>query len=371
MLSLIETIIRVVLFAIGLFIILTVITSSIRTFVLARSARDRLSSGIFRNFRRLFDLRVRKAQTYEARDRILAFYAPVTLVSLPIILLLLIGIGYALMFVAIGIDNLERAIELSGSSLLTLGFVNEDNFVLMLLEFTEATLGLILVALVIAYLPTMYSAFSRREMLITLLEVRAGSPPSALELLTRAYRIRGLEYLTELWEEWEKWFADLEESHTSLAPLIFFRSTKGQRSWITAAGAVLDGAALYASTLDVPRNPQAELCIRAGYLSLRHIADFFEMDYEPDPHFPAHPISISREEYDEVCEQLIAEGLPVRLNRDQCWQDFAGWRVNYDVVLLGLAALTMAPYAVWSSDRSQPIFQRRKSQRRALRRRNA
>jgi hypothetical protein len=352
---------RVVLFLAGVSIVITVFLSAVRSFVLARSYRDPITSLVFVNSRKLFNFRLRQAEHYEDRDRVMALYAPITLVCLPMIWLLFIWIGYTLMFVAIGVDDLRRAFSLSGSSLLTLGFVNEqDNYILMLLEFSEATIGLILIAILISYLPTMYSAFSKRETLVTLLETRAGSPPSAADLLIRAHSIRGLEDVTELWQAWEVWFAEVEETHTSLAPLVFFRSTKPERSWITAAGAVLDAAAIYASTLDVPRDPSADLCIRAGYLSLRYIADFFNIQYNPDPHFPQDPISINRLEYDEVINQLAAAGLPLKPDRDQCWQDFAGWRVNYDTVLLRLAALTMAPYAPWSSDRSLPGMLRRK-----------
>jgi hypothetical protein len=172
-------------------------------------------------------------------------------------------------------------------------------------------------------------------------------------MLIRAHRIRGLDVLTNLWEEWEIWFSEIEESHTSLPALVFFRSVKPQRSWLTASGAVLDAAALYASTLDLPRNPQAELCIRAGYLALRYIADFFNIPYPANVQ-RGDPISITRAEFDEAYNQLQAAGLAVKPNRDACWLDYAGWRVNYDVVLLSLAELTMAPYAPWSSDRGLP-----------------
>jgi hypothetical protein len=120
---------------------------------------------------------------------------------------------------------------------------------------------------------------------------------------------------------------------------------------VTAAGAILDSAALAASTLDIPRDAHADLCIRAGYLALWRIADLFRLTYSQAP-APDDPISISREEFDEVCRQLAQAGVPLKTDRDQAWRDFQGWRVNYDKVLLGLARLTMAPYAPWSSDRS-------------------
>jgi len=106
--------------------------------------------------------------------------------------------------------------------------------------------------------------------------------------------------------------------------------------------------------LDYDSDPQARLCIRAGYLALRHICDFFGLAYHPDPHFPAQPISITRAEFDEAVARLRKAGLPLKEDLDQAWTDFAGWRVNYDSTLLALCTLTTAPYAPWSSDRARP-----------------
>src|SRR5581483_8524682 len=130
--------------------------------------------------------------------------------------------------------------------------------------------------------------------------------------------------------------------------VVFFRSPQPDRSWITAAGAVLDAAALARSTLDIERDPQADLCIRAGYLCLRRICDFFRIEYNQNPNAD-DPISISRSEFDQVYEELAFVGVPVKPDRDQAWRDYSGWRINYDTPLLALAALTMAPYAPWSS----------------------
>ena len=84
-----------------------------------------------------------------------------------------------------------------------------------------------------------------------------------------------------VWEEWERWFLDIEETHTSFPAVVFFRSPQPDHSWATAAGAVLDGAALTLSTVDVERDVQAEFCLRAGYLCLRRIADSFRIPYDP------------------------------------------------------------------------------------------
>jgi hypothetical protein len=253
------------------------------------------------------------------------------------------------MFWGSGVETWQEAFRISGSSLLTLGYAKGDSLFHTVLEFSEATIGLLLVALLIAYLPTMYNAFSRRESAVTLLEVRAGSPPTAVEMIARYHRIHGLNRLEEAWRAWEVWFAEIEESHTSLAALVFFRSPKPEQSWITSAGAILDAAALTLAAVNIEWNPQAALCIRSGFLALRSISNFFQVNYNPNPHFPDDEISVSREEFDLACDLLAEEGVPIRANRDQAWQDFAGWRVNYDVPLLALCKITMAPPAPWSS----------------------
>ena len=241
---------------------------------------------------------------------------------------------------------------LSGSSIYTLGFEVPPNLPTTLLAFSEAGFGLVLLAMVISYLPSMYQSFQRREAAVAALDVRANTPPTAAALLIRSSIIGGWDRLEELWREWESWFVDITETHTSQPALVFFRSPRWEHSWVTASGAVLDGASMLASTVDRPRSPDAELCIRAGYVALRRIADFFNVRHNPDPHWPQEPISIDRREFDQVCRQLADAGVPLKADLDQAWRDFAGWRVNYDRVLLSLAALTIAPYAPWSSDRS-------------------
>jgi hypothetical protein len=222
----------------------------------------------------------------------------------------------------------------------------------------EAATGLALVAMLISYLPSIYASFERRELLVALLEVRAGDPPSAVRLIIRHHTIGRLDQTNELFADWERWFADIEETHTSQPALAFFRSPLPGRSWITAAGALLDSAALLLSTIDTPHQPEPQLCIRSGFLSLRRIADFFGIPSDPDP-APTDPITVDRSEFDQACRTLAAAGVPLRDDLDDAWRNFAGWRVNYDRVLVSLAGFLMAPLAPWSSDRS--VFYRQRS----------
>ena len=350
-------------FLAGVVVVLGVFLSAISTVVVPRGVPVRLSRAVFSVTRRLFEARTRFARSYEERDRAMALYAPVSLISLPLVWLAIVMSGYTAMFWAIGVRPMRRALTTSGSSLLTLGFAQVHDLPGTFLAFTEAAAGLVLVALLITYLPSMYASFSRREALVTLNAIQAGVPPSAVEMLERFHLLADLE-LTEsdVWRPWTAWFAEVEETHTSLAALVFFRSPNPERSWITAAGVVLDAASLFSTTLDVPRSPPAELCIRSGYLALRSIADFFGIPHDPDP-APDDPISVSREEFDAACDRLAAAGAPVVADRDAAWAGFAGWRVNYDTVLVSLAGFTVAPYAPWSSDRS-PVRRHRPPVRR-------
>jgi hypothetical protein len=292
----------------------------------------------------------------------MALYAPLSLLLLPAAWLILICTGYVAMFWSVGVRPIRAAFAVSGSSLFTLGFSAPATLPQHALAFTEAGLGIGTLALLITYLPSLYASFSRRETLVSTLETFAGTPASAAEMLRRFTVIHGLDRLDEVWADWSTWFAQIEESHASAPSLVFFRSPQPDRSWVVAAGAVLDAASLVAACLP-ERHPRAELCVRSGYVCLRSIADYFWLPYPRDltAGDPAHPsrITIRREEFDAVWDRLAGAGAPLVDDRDQAWRDFAGWRVNYDAVLLALCSLTMAPFAPWSSDRAPTLPQPR------------
>jgi len=344
--GIIPSVIAVIFFLLGAALATYTLYSAIKTLVLPRSARDTLTRFVFATTRFFFKIPLRWMKTFRQRDQLMAYYAPVTLVSLLPVWLILVLLGFTLMFFSLDM-SWYQAFRVSGSSLLTLGFADQGSMGSTILEFIEAALGLILIALLIAYLPSIYAAFSRRETLVTLLDVRAGTLPSPVEMLARYHRIQGLDQLPEQWQMWESWFADIEESHTSLPALVFFRSPRTGRSWVAASAAVLDSAALALSAVDIPESPHAALCIRAGYLALRHIADYFRLPYDVDPLFPKNPISIARSDFERALDDLVERGIPLKPDREKAWWDYAGWRVNYDQVPLALSDLTMSPLTAW------------------------
>ena len=350
----------------GAVLVVWTLLSAVRTVVVPRAVITSLTRFHFVALRKVFNVIAGPSRSFESRDRTMSLYAPIALVTLPGLWVLMVLAGFTSIFWGTGVRPVTEAFQTSGSSLFTLGFVRPRGTPRVGLEFAEAGIGLGLISLMISYLPTIYGAFSRREALVGMLEIRAGLPPSPAALLTRFTRIGWLDRIdVDLFERWESWFVDIEESHTSQPSLVFFRSPHPERSWITAAGCVLDTAAIVSSTLDRPYNASCDVMIRSGFLALRRIADSFQIHYDPDPK-PTDPTTISRREFDLLCVELRALDVPLKPDLDRAWLNFNGWRVNYDEALVRLCALTMAPPAKWSSDRIDQLelpplrFRRRK-----------
>lgn len=343
-------IVHVLAFMIGCVLVLLAIRSAVRTFVVPRGGPpDRVTRWIFLFNRALIEVPLRRAPKAQ-REAALAYYAPVTLLTLPIVWLAFVLLGYTAMYWALDSRSWSASLTTSRFSLLYLGSNVGRIPGGTVIAFSETVISLLLAAILVSYLPAIYSAFSLREQVVTGLETLAGTPPTPLKLIKRHFLIKGMGHISELWPPWQAWFEQVEESHTALIPLVFYRSPQPNRSWVTAAGAILDTASIVASSLDRARDARAELCIRAGYLCLQRVASPLGIPFNPDP-APNDPISVSREEYDAVYDALADLGVPLKPDRDQAWREFAGWRVNYDAVLIGLAVITSAPLGLWSSDR--------------------
>lgn len=356
---------ELLIFFIGVVVVVYVVQSAVRTVVLPRASRASLSNAVFGTVASSLKFLAARRKRYDDQDSILAAIAPTGLLLIPAAWIFLILVGFSFMFYATDPDlGIDGAFHLSGSSITTLGFAPAYGAGQHAIAFIAGMLGLLLLTLLITYLPSIYSGFQRREQKVALLEVRAGSPPSASEMLIRFHRIGWIDDFSDELLAWEEWFAELEETHTTHTSLPWFRSTVPTRSWVTAAGTVLDCAAIWTSSvagLGTPQHASAGLTIRAGFISLRRIAAVFKIPFDPDPS-PDDPITIQRSEFDAVLDRLEAVGVPLIDDRDQAWKDFAGWRVNYDSALLGLAEMLRVPYAPWTSDRfpmeSSPLWQK-------------
>ena len=342
-----------VVFTVGALIAVGTLLIAIQTVVVPRAEQSIVIRFVFVGMRLVFSAFAQRRKSYEAKDALLARYAPTTLMVLPMVWATLVIYGFSLMFWSLDVRPYRESLVLSGSSLTTLGFRETNDLFTLILAVGEALIGLGIVALLISFLPTMYSAFSTREAAVARLEIRAGTPPTPEAMIILAHETGALESIGETWTEWEHWFIHIEETHQTYPALAFFRSVRSDRSWVTAAGAILDTAAIMLSTVAVPHSPAAPFMIRSGYVALRNIADFFAIDYDPDP-LAISPITVRRHEFNETYETLRDAGVPVVEDRDQAWRGYAGWRVNYDSCLVGLASITSAPPGKWSTDRPSP-----------------
>ncbi|MGH9121619.1 MAG: hypothetical protein ACRDYC_06690, partial [Acidimicrobiales bacterium] len=340
------------LFIIGLALVLLAGSSAVRTTILPRESQDRLSRVTILGVRLLFRLRTSHITAYRQRDRIMALLGPVALLVLLLIWLVLDVFGFTLIFLALQGGSFGHSLQLSGASITTLGTSVPRGMWSHVVSYTEAGLGLLILTLLITYLPTIYGAFSRREIGVSLLRVRAGVPPRAATMMIRFHRIEEPGHrLSALWQSWEAWFADVEETHTSFPILAFFRSPVPDQSWITAAGALLDSASIWVAAVRHPNDPDAQLCIRAGFQTLARLAATFRVPYDDDPQ-PDAPISVSRSEFEDTLDEMAEAGVPIKADRDAAWVAWSGWRVNYDTALLNLARVVEAPLAPWVSDRT-------------------
>ena len=332
----------------GLVLVVTTLSAAIRSFILPRNEVVRMNVWVFQSIRMLFDGAARLANSYERRDRIMAHYAPVALVALPVVWEALVSLGYTGLFWALDEGNWWQCYNLSSSSLLTLGTVKTRHTATAVLSYSEATLGLLLLTLLLSYLPTIYQAFSRREATVALLELRAGTPPTAACLLGWLNHDGSVQNDDQQWAEWERWFVEIEESHTSLPILSFFRSPQPGRSWVSSCGLILDTAALLFSVVDGPRPRQAQLTFKAGCLTLNRVFRFFDTKTNTTPTDllpPADTQPPGRANFDQACQELTNQGLVLLADRDAAWVQYSELRSRYASALEFMARLTMAPGA--------------------------
>jgi hypothetical protein len=336
-------------FAAGVLLVLTTLASVVVTLVVPRGLRSRLTNAVTAAITAVFRLAASRRPRYEDRDRLLSLAGPTVLIGLVTAWILLIYLGFALMLWPFA-ESFPTALMISGSSMFTLGFATTPGAGPTALIFLSAAVGLVVVALQIAYLPTLYSAFNRRETLVTLLESRGGVPAWGPEILARHELIDNVASLPELYRRWEEWAADVAETHTTYQVMVLFRSPHPMRSWITALLSVLDAAALQLSLNPLTAPAEARPLMRMGYMALRELAGVMRISYNTDPH-PDDAVLLTREEFDEALEHLESVGWRFERSPDEAWVHFRGWRVTYEGIAWTIADLVDAPPSLWSGVR--------------------
>ncbi len=352
-----ETWLRVLFGILGVVVLLLVLDAAIRTFLLPRAARVRLSQYLGQLVGRVFGMIASSKQTYARRDKVLSLFPSVLLLTYQATWLVLALVAFAFEFIAAGVPGYRTAFKVSGSSIFTLGTTSGRGGWQIALGYIEAGVGLTLLALLISFIPTLYAAFQRRETSVSRLTVRAGVPATPWGILEIAKSVSSFQLLDELWREWEQWFIDVGETHSTLVILNFYRSPTPDQTWIGSAAAVLDAAALFQSAVDLDPSPTAGLCIRSGWINLRRVSDYFKFPYSHDVSWK-NKISISREEFDIVWDRLGRSGVPLVANKELAWKDFVGWRVNYDSMIEAAYVRFSSPRLDWRDAAKQPLVER-------------
>src|SRR5437660_974796 len=237
--------------------IYTILQDGFETVVLPRrvSRRFRLSRLFYMTTWVLWSSVARKMRPGNRRDLYLSYFGPLSLLLLLVFWAAVLVLAFALL--QWGLTSAVQAPEkhatfgtylyMSGTTFVTLGFGDVIPLFWLgrFLAVAEAGIGFLFLALIIGYVPIIYQAFSRREVEISLLDARAGSPPSATELLRRHYRNQQVEELVRYLCEWERWCAELLESHLSYPVLTYYRSQHERQSWLAALTTILDTSSLF------------------------------------------------------------------------------------------------------------------------------
>jgi hypothetical protein len=339
-------------------LVLTVWISAVGTLITPRRISNWLTRLVDKTVNKAFTMVVSHIADYRQRDRVLAAQAPAILIGQLAAWLGISFIGFTLLLWPFVTGGITRAFTVAGSSMFTLGFAEPAGATPAVIVFAAAATGLVIVTLQIAYLPTLYAAFNRRETEVALLNARAGVPSWGPELLARTHYALGsgvstIDTLPDLYAQWERWASDVAESHTTYLPLVRFRSPRPLSSWVTALLAVLDSAALFLalSPKSAPVVP-ARLCLRSGFLCFNQIARAMGIEVL-DEHNPGDTISLTYEEFLDAIERMREVNFPIEQDPAEAWPEFVGWRVNYEQSAYGVAAAVDAVPAMWSGPRHQ------------------
>jgi hypothetical protein len=307
----------------GVALIMIVLVDAFETVVFPRrvTRRIRLVRLFYRTMWRFWTSLARALAKGKRQENYLSYFGPL---SLPLLLGFWAGVlvlGFALLYWAPGhalktpegLVTFSDCLYFSGTTFFTLGLgdvVPTTSFARALIVF-EAGMGFGFLAIVISYLPALNQSFSKREVNISLLDARAGSPPTAVEILRRQSQDPAAESLTRLLHEWERWSAELLESHLSFPVLVYFRSQHDNQSWLAALTAILDACAFVITNLQGPFVRQAQLTFAMARHAIVDLALVLHVA-------PEEPLidRLPPEELASMRATLEAEGLQLRENTE-------------------------------------------------------
>ena len=357
---------RIIALLLGLFLTLGVALDAFQTIILPRRP-----AGRFR-ITRLFYIATwgpwcwlaERYSNRKIREQIYSIYGPVSLLLLLVLWATILVTGFAFLYFSLGtpfadalnhhgavLDDFRTDLYVSGTTLFTLGLgdVTPTRLLARALVVLQSGTGLGFVALVIGYVPVIYTAFSHREVSVAMLDGRAGSPPTATELLRRHAYEGGEGELIALLAEWERWSAEILESHISYPLLCYYRSQHDNQSWLSALVAVLDTCALLITTVEGPAARQAQLTFAMARHALIDLGHVFHVERSAAEKEKIGLDRLPPEAFSNLCENL--SGLHLRLCGDsESMKRLTAIRLMYEPHAHALSDYMKMALPVWVAE---------------------
>ena len=327
----------------GLCLLFTILRSMIRIALMNRHYRDFFAEVTGRAVYMAVAFRLGSNRDMKAIHPVLVWFFPAYILSLIIVYFVGAMAAFALLYWGTGaVDTWHQAFIASGSGLNTLGFATPTTIVGQWLSIPEGALGLGIVVFLFTFIPSYQAVIRSREDKTSWLYVRANSQPSGVTLLEWCQRTGVATNMKDLWESWEDWFRMLGDTHSVLPMLSMSPSVQSGQSWVLAAAAVLDAAALAASSIDTGDVESAKICVRTGTRALLAITDALGRASSAAGQEQGRP---SRRRYEAARSRLCSAGMPLRSGADEetQWQEFLSLREEYGEALFFIARQTFAP----------------------------
>jgi hypothetical protein len=340
----------------GVLCLVIVLLDAFQTIILPRRAAGRL------RLTRLFYILTWSPWSFVAmrirhprkRETALSFYGPLSLIFLLVVWAFGMVFGFSLLYYALGSPFKDASqplsylsdIYVSGTNFFTLGLgdITPHSLTARALSTLEAGTGFGFLAIVMGYFPVLYGAFSRREVNISLLDARAGSPPTAAELMRR-HSFDGAENaLSTLLSEWERWSAELLESHISYTLLCYFRSQHTNQSWIGALTSILDTSALLIAGVQGHEARQAQLTFAMARHAMVDLAQVFSLAPVQNA-----PDRLPPERYEQLYQLLCQSGVSV-CRDGHSYERLRDLRALYEGYAASLSEHLCMPLPPWITD---------------------
>lgn len=389
----------------GVFLVVVTTISLMRTVVIPRSLRSAISDTVAAAVITSCQFIARAMRGYRGRDSVLAWAGPTIILLQLVTWLVLYLFGYAFLIYGEGGHDYADALTQAGSSLFTLGFAASDNSDQTVIDFFAAATGPIVIAMLIGFLPTIYSSYLEREVDVTMLSAMGGEPAWGPEFLARHALADNIDTLPETFARWSRWASAVRMTHVTYPVLVWVRSARASRHYAIALLAVLDAAALKVSlNTTLPRTQSFGVLLHgAQAFEVLYVILFLKRpwrtriplagmflgrppgDYVRPGSLPgwnarllatetaadideargldadavaalmageAHEVSITREQFDVAVDIIRRSGFPIDRDLDDAWEQFRVIRARYEFAAYQICRALDATPAPWSGDRS-------------------